>query len=58
MTSDIKFMLVKAEKRARDEGKDTEFIQDGMGFPAETLQQVKRARLSGSGGELLLAAGK
>ncbi|KAF8851020.1 hypothetical protein BDZ45DRAFT_751097 [Acephala macrosclerotiorum] len=43
-TPEMCFMLSKAEKREREEGKATEFTRDGAPFPQETIQRFKRRR--------------
>lgn len=58
MTSNIKFMLSKAEKRAWDEGKETQFTRDGIAVPAETLEQIKRTMLSDSAEHLFPVVGR
>ncbi|KAE8443759.1 hypothetical protein EG329_001353 [Mollisiaceae sp. DMI_Dod_QoI] len=47
VTINMKFMLAKSEKRARDEGKDTEFKRNGILVPPQTLQQFKKRRTVG-----------
>ncbi|CZR67277.1 uncharacterized protein PAC_17176 [Phialocephala subalpina] len=44
MTSDIQFMVSKATKRQRDEGKNTVFMRDGVLVPQETLDKFKRRK--------------
>ncbi|KAF8857405.1 hypothetical protein BDZ45DRAFT_803403 [Acephala macrosclerotiorum] len=44
LTRETRFMLAKAEKRAREEGKSTEFERDGLKVPPETLGQFKKRR--------------
>ncbi|KUJ13753.1 uncharacterized protein LY89DRAFT_784620 [Mollisia scopiformis] len=44
LTSDMKFMLHKAEKRALEEGKETEFTRNDVVVPTETIRQFKKPR--------------
>ncbi|CZR69405.1 uncharacterized protein PAC_19305 [Phialocephala subalpina] len=44
ITQGMEFMLSKAEKREREEGKATEFTRDGVPVPQETIQRFKKPR--------------
>ena len=43
-TTDMRIVVAKAEKRARNEGKDTTFFHGDMQITAERIEQFKRRK--------------
>ena len=42
----MKIMIAKADKRAREEGKDTMFFHHSLKLPFEKIQNFKRRKLA------------